>query len=322
MRYQFIQRQLQERVDKQRAGKQRAEGRNRRSPSLCAWCQALDVSRSGYYAFAKRESSEPPPGCRAQQSKRLTEAIREVHETSRKTYGSPRVHAELLSQGLHCSLNRVARLMKQHQISARTKRGHRITTDSQHSLPVADNHLNREFTAAKQDQKWVCDITYLFTEEGWLYLAPVLDLYSRRVVGWSLKPHLQSELVRDALDAAVGARRPEAGLICHSDRGSQYASQEYQLRLQAAGITCSMSRKGNCYDNAVMESFFASLKKELIHRCRFKTREEARTKVFEWIEVWYNRKRRHSAIGYMAPVVFEEQQQGIEQSNQPSRIAA
>jgi putative transposase len=195
-----------------------------------------------------------------------------------------------------------------------------VTTDSAHALPIAENLLGQNFGAQEPDTRWSGDITYIWTGEGWLYLAVVLDLFSRRVVGWGMQANLECTLVQGALEMALAARRPSAGLLCHSDRGSQYASGQYQATLASAGIVCSMSRKGNCYDNAPVESFFASLKRELVHRSSFATREAARTAVFRWIEIWYNRKRRHSALGYISPEAFERQQQ---QSNQqPMQRAA
>lgn len=336
MRYHFIQQQLQEQkpqeqkhLKKERGVKQAGidrpvgiDGPSEKRPgkartSLSTWCRVLEVSHSGYHAFTRRKVS-----LRQRETERLLVQIQAIHERSRQSYGSPRVHVDLLAQGYRCGVNRVARLMKQHHISAKVKRRHVVTTDSRHGLPVAANVLSQEFEAPEKDKRWVCDITYLWTEEGWLYLAPILDLFSRRVVGWSLKENMERALVIDALQAALRGRRPGPGLLCHSDRGSQYASLDYQQQLRAAGIVCSMSRKGNCYDNAVMESFFATLKKELIHRSHFKTREEARLKIFEWIEVWYNRERRHSAIGYLSPARFEAQQSGAKQPHQNSRIAA
>lgn len=313
------QKQIQQQITQQQMQQFRPGARepmpSRSMPSLSTWCRVLQVCRSGYHAYLRRTSSQ-----RSRDSVQLLEQIRQVHLSSRATYGSPRVHAELRCRGVRCSLNRVARLMRQHHISARVKKRHVVTTDSSHSLPVAENLLAQEFTAAQKDQRWVCDITYIWTEEGWLYLAAVLDLFSRRVVGFSVQKTLERELVIQALRAALLCRRPSAGLLCHSDRGSQYASQDYQHQLTQAGLICSMSRKGNCYDNAVMESFFASFKQELIHRCSFHTTEEARLAIFEWIEVFYNRQRRHSSLGYLSPAAFE--QLVSDQSMSTSRIAA
>jgi putative transposase len=234
--------------------------------------------------------------------------IKAVHTDSDQTYGSPRIHAQLRAQGQRCSPNRVARLMHQHGITACRKRRFTHTTDSQHELPVAPNGLNQQFEAQYTDQKWVADITYIWTQQGWLYLAVVLDLFSRRVVGWAMQPSLGRGLVLAALQMALLARRPEPGLLHHSDRGSQYASHDYQHLLEKEKISCSMSRRGNCWDNAPMESFFATLKQERVHRRQYQSRLEARQDLFQYIEVWYNRKRRHSALGYLPPEEFEKQQ--------------
>jgi transposase InsO family protein len=262
----------------------------------------LRVSRSGYSAWERR-----PQGHRSDQEREILISIREARQESRGTYGSPRIYRELRAKEVACSRNRVARLMRKYEITARPLRRYVATTDSNHPLPVAPNRLGQRFTAEEPDTHWSADITYLWTGEGWLYLAVVLDLYSRRVVGWSIRDTLESPLVLAALEGALARRSPGAGLICHSDRGSQYASGDYQALLTEVGAICSMSRKGNCYDNAPVESFFASLKRELTHRQTFATREEARGAVFEWIAVWYNRKRRHSTLGYLSPEQFEQQ---------------
>ena len=241
------------------------------------------------------------------------EQIRSAHRHSDGTYGSPRIWKELSEQGTTCGRNRVARLMRKHQITAQPVKRFVATTDSRHDLPVAANLLGQNFGAQQADTCWSGDITYIRTGEGWLYLAVVLDLCSRRVVGWAMHQNLNRSLALSALSMALLQRRPAAGLICHSDRGSQYASGDYQAALTAAGIICSMSRRGNCYDNAPVESFFASLKREMVHRYRFATREEARAAVFRWIEIWYNRKRRHSALGYISPDQFERQRQQPQQ---------
>ena len=272
-------------------------------------CQVLEVSKSGYYAWRERA-----PSNRAQQNERLAAQITEVHTDSRGTYGSPRVHAELHAQGFAVGRNRVARIMRENGILGRRKPRFRRTTDSNHTLPVAGNLLARQFTADEPDTAWVADITYIWTQQGWLYLAVIIDLFSRRVVGWSMADHMRAELVLDALSAALGGRLPsEAGLLFHSDRGSQYASYAYQEALDANGITCSMSRRGNCWDNAVAESFFSTLKTELVHNVIFLTRASARYAIAEWIEIFYNGKRRHSSLGYATPLEAErsyyEQQQ-------------
>jgi len=246
---------------------------------------------------------------RSRKERELLAHIQAAHQHSGATYGSPRIHQELLAAGIACGRKRVARVMRKHHIRASAPRRFRVTTDSKHSLPVAENLLGQAFAAAVANTRWSADITYLWTKEGWLYLAVVLDLHSRRVVGWSMRSTLERGLVLDALEMGLRTRRPEPGaLLCHSDRGSQYASADYQRRLHDAGIACSMSRKGNCYDNAPVESFFASLKRELVHRASFATRHEARSAVFAWIETWYNRKRRHSSLGYISPEQFERHQ--------------
>jgi len=264
-------------------------------------CPLLQVSRSGYYVWAKR-----PESPRAKRRQHLTGVIRQAHADSRLLYGSPRVHATVVAAGERCCLNTVARLMRENQLRARTKRKFKITTDSAHDLPVAENLLDRNFAAAAPNGKWVADITYVGTREGWLYLAAIEDLYSRRVVGWAMKERMTADLVITAMKMALTGRRPEPGLIHHSDRGSQYASHAFQDLLKAHGIVSSMSRKGDCYDNAVMESFFGTLKKELISLSDFQTRAEAQNAIFEYIEVYYNRQRKHSSLGYVSPVEYEQ----------------
>jgi transposase InsO family protein len=237
----------------------------------------------------------------------LAAEMRGIHgEPYKGCYGSPRMHEELVARGRRVCQNTVARVMKEHGLRSTTARKFRPTTDSKHSRPVAENVLNQEFTREQPNQVWVTDITYVATREGWLYLVCVLDLYSRKVVGWSMGSRMTSRLVLAALQMAVGRRCPQAGLLVHSDRGSQYASEAFQEALARQGIECSMSRQGNCYDNAVMESFFATLKKELIHQQAYATREAARQSLFAYIETFYNRERRHSALGYQSPCQFEE----------------
>jgi putative transposase len=266
-------------------------------------CEALEVARSGFYAWRNH-----PPSARSQENQQLSKQIEAIHEESRQTYGAPRIHAVLQSKGFQVGHNRVARLMAQQGICVRPKRKFKITTDSNHPYPIAENVLNRNFTAAEPDQAWVADITYIPTLQGWLYLAVIIDVFSRRVVGWSLADHMRTDLVLNALQSALGHRLPStAGLVFHSDRGSQYASHDYRNALQTAGITCSMSRKGNCWDNSVAESFFGTLKTELIHPRIFATRDLAKTMIVEWIEVFYNRQRLHSTLGYLAPAQFEHQ---------------
>lgn len=263
-------------------------------------CRMLRVSASAYYAWRSR-----PPSLRESHDAALLAEIRRVHERSRQTYGSPRIHAELRAQGNPCNHKRIERLMHQHAIRARQPRRFHRTTDSLAGLPAAPNRLNQEFHAGTPNQVWTADITYLDTVEGWLYLATVLDLFSRRVVGWAMAEHMETSLVREALQMALTQRHPAAGLLHHSDRGRQYASAEYQALLAAHGVECSMSRRGNCYDNAVHESFFGTLKSECADG-RFASRTAARQSVFEYIEVWYNRQRRHSALGYVSPHEFEQ----------------
>jgi transposase InsO family protein len=236
----------------------------------------------------------------------LAEKIQAIHQEVKGRYGSPRMHAELEARGESCSLNTVAKIMKSLGIQAISHRKFRVqTTDSKHEFPVAANALNQDFQSTKPNEIWLADITYIPTREGWLYLAVVEDLYSRRVVGWSMSTTLESRLVVDALHLAIARRYPGDGLLAHSDRGSQYASEHYQRLLAEHGIECSMSRAGNCYDNAPMESFFASLKKELVHHQDYATIESAKASVFDYIEVFYNRIRRHSSLGYVAPEEFE-----------------
>jgi len=233
--------------------------------------------------------------------------IREIHQASRGTYGSPRVHAELQCDGDRVGENRVARIMRNHSIQARTKRRFRRTTDSEHGLPVADNVLARQFQASRPNERWASDITYVWTIEGWLYLAVVIDLFSRRVVGWSMADHMRTELVENALEMALGNRLPKSDLLHHSDRGSQYASLSYQKLLEVNGLKSSMSRRGNCHDNAVVESFFGTLKTELVYRYAGMKHEEAKSAIHEYVEVFYNRRRRHSHCGNLSPVDFETQ---------------
>jgi putative transposase len=264
-------------------------------------CDTLEVSPAGYYAWQQR-----PTSAQEQRRDALVVEIRAIHAQFKRRYGSPRIHAELVARGHTCSLNMVAHLMQEYGIAAKTKRKFRHTTDSNHNLPVATNLLDRQFNPSGANEVWVADITYIPTREGWLYLAAVEDLYSRRVVGWAMAEHMESRLVVDALEMAVQRRLPDEGLLAHSDRGSQYASEHYRLLLAKHGIDCSMSRRGDCWDNAPMESFFASLKKELVHDADFATRAEARAALFEYIEVFYNGQRRHSSLGYVSPAEYEQ----------------
>lgn len=264
-------------------------------------CSCLGIARSGYYDWRDREPSD-----RTKQNESLSKEIATVFDDSRGNYGSPRVHAELVERGHKVNIKRIARLMAKMGLFGRRRPKFQKTTNSDHDRPTAPNVLARKFEAAEPDQAWVADITYVWTMQGWMYLAVIIDLFSRRVVGWSMAEHMRTELVLDALHAALGSRMPsEQGLVFHSDRGSQYAADAYRDALVSAGITCSMSRRGNCWDNAVAESFFSTLKTELVHKVIFTTREAAKTTIAEWIEVFYNGKRRHSSIGYLAPAEFE-----------------
>ena len=231
--------------------------------------------------------------------------IRAIHRSSRGTYGSPRVHAHMKAQGMSHSRKRIARLMRQGDIRAKQKRKFKATTDSSHGYPVAPNLLKRKFMAQGPNQKWVADITYIATGEGWLYLAAIMDLYSRRIVGWSMSGSISRQLALDALEMAAGRRHPGPGLLHHSDRGGQYASDEYQEKLDSYGMKCSMSRKANCWDNAAMESWFHTLKVELVNHRYYQSRRQAKADIFEYIEVFYNHRRSHSALGYRPPAEYE-----------------
>jgi transposase InsO family protein len=266
-------------------------------------CDVLEVSRSGYYAWRKR-----PASARAGRRAELVEQIRAAHADSRGTYGSPRIHAELDAAGVAVCENTVAKVMREAGVRSITAKKFRCrTTDSAHAHPIADNVLNRDFAADRPDRKWAADISYVETGQGWLYVAVVIDLCTRRIAGWAMADHLRAELCTDALSMALARRRPgpEVGLVHHSDRGCQYACGAYRELLAARGITCSMSRAGDCYDNAVAESFWGTLKRELVHQRHYATRDQATASIFEWIECWYNRKRRHSALGYKSPEEFE-----------------
>ncbi len=264
-------------------------------------CDTLGVSPAGFYAWQQR-----PPSAQQQRRDALLVEMRAIHSEVKQRYGSPRLHKELAARGVPCCVNTVAKLMHDNDIRAKSARKFGHTTDSNHPLPVANNVLDRQFDPQGPNQKWVTDITYVPTREGWLYLAVVEDLYSRMVVGWAMADTMTSRLVVDALQMAVQRRFPGEGLLAHSDRGSQYASEHYQRLLARHGITCSMSRRANCWDNAPMESFFASLKKELTHHEDYRTRAEARASIFEYIETFYNPKRRHSSLGYVSPAEYEQ----------------
>ncbi len=269
-------------------------------------CKTLGVSRAGYFAWRRR-----PESPRGGEDRALTSRIQVIHGTSRKTYGSPRVHRELRAQGTAISRKRVERLMHVAGIQVKPKARFVVTTDSDHGLPVAENLLQQDFSASAPNRRWVTDITYVATAEGWLYVAAIIDLFSRRVVGWAMQDRMDRSLVLAALGMAIGNRQPAHGLVHHSDRGSQYASEDYRNELTANGMIASMSRRACCYDNAAMESFWHTLKVELIHRRQFQTRTEATQAIFEYIEVFYNRTRIHSSIGYVSPVEFERQHSAV-----------
>lgn len=271
---------------------------------IAMMCELLEVSRQGYYEWIER-----PPCASAIRREQIVSAIRQAHVESHCRYGSPNIHQDLVEQGISCCVNTVARLMKDNGIASIVKRKFRVsTTDSDHDQPVFENVLDRDFVANGINQKWACDITYIHTDEGFLYLAGVVDLFSRKIVGWSMKDTLHSDLCVEALEMALAQRMPGEGLLHHSDQGSQYCSEQYQTQLKNFKITCSMSRVGNCWDNAVVESLWASLKRELIYQRKFKTKQEAQQAIFEWIVIWYNRKRRHSSLGYLSPEAFEAMQ--------------
>ena len=263
-------------------------------------CRALAVSAAGYYAWRIR-----PESTRSVSARTVLSAIRVIHRESRETYGSPSIWDALIKQGHRIGEHRVARLMRQDGIRAKTVKKWRATTQSHHRFPVATNTLNRQFTVASPNRVWAGDITYVWTAEGWLYLAVVLDLYSRTVIGWAMGTRLIGDLAERALIMALANRIPATGLLHHSDRGSQYAATSYQRLLGEYGIITSMSRTGNCWDNACVESFFGTLKRELVYHRHYATREDAKQDIFEYIEVFYNRKRRHSTLGYRSPAEYE-----------------
>jgi transposase InsO family protein len=269
--------------------------------SVSRMCRVFEVSRSGFYEWANR-----PDCARKQADRQLEGEIKQAFEDSRENYGTRRIQQTLRDQGRQVSRARIGRLMRQHGLRCKTRRRFRATTNSNHSLPVAPNHLDRQFQVAEPERAYVGDITYVATGEGWLYLAVFLDLFSRQVVGWAMSAWVTTDLVIDALQMARWRRRPGKGLLVHTDRGSQYASGRFQALLKDQGYVCSMSRKGNCWDNAPAESFFHTLKTELIHHRRFETREQAKQEIFEYIEVFYNRQRKHSTLGYRTPVEFEQ----------------
>lgn len=274
---------------------------HRQEFDITLMCRLLAVSRSGYYAWRKRQ-----PSAREMADAQLLAEIKKIFAASGQTYGSPRIHIELRAAGIRCSRKRVERLMRENGLKVVQKRKNRVvTTDSDHDFPVAPNLLDRDFTAENPNEKWVTDISYIRTDTGWLYLAVVMDLFSRAIVGWAMRPDLSQALVLSALRMAIANRQPPAGLLHHSDRGSQYCAHAYrQLQTEYKMVT-SMSRKGNCHDNAAMESFFATLKKELVDRRHYRNQAEARQDIFSYIEGFYNRRRRHSTLGYVSPIAFE-----------------
>ena len=270
---------------------------------IAVQCDVLEVARGGYDAWRKR-----PPSSQAPRRAELTDRIQEIHpRKDYDVYGAPRIHRELIAQGHACNRKTVAKCMKQAGIQAKTVKKFRVTTtDSNHSHPVAQHIVDRNFNPSEKNETWTADVTDIPTDEGWLYLAAVEDLYSRKIVGWSMSERIDSRLVVDALEMAIQRELPGEDLAAHSDRGVQYASEHYQALLRKRRVTCSMSRKGNCWDNAPMESFFATLKNELVHHERYQTRQEARQSLFEYIETFYNRVRRHSSLGCQSPLQFEQ----------------
>ena len=269
-------------------------------------CHALNVSRSGYYAWRSR-----PESSRARTDRELTGVIQRLHADSKGIYGSPKMRDELKSEGYHYGRHKVARLMRLSGLRGCPKKRFRVTTQRDPSHPVADNLLQQDFSATAINQRWSSDITYIATNQGWLYLAVVMDLYSRRIVGWSMSRRITRHLVIDAFRMAIGLRQPKGVLIHHSDRGSQYTSDDFRDELDKQGVRCSMSGRGNCYDNAVVESFFGLLKRERVNRTRYRTREEARADIFEYIECFYNRKRRHGYLGNISPAEYESRKSGL-----------
>jgi len=272
----------------------------RQDHPLSWWCDCLGVSRSGYHSWLTRQPSQ-----RDQENAVLVEKIEQAYRASRGTYGYPRIHAQLRAAGETCGKHRIARLMQRHGIVAKTHKRYRRSALSKHYEGFEANKLNRQFRASGPNQRWVSDITYLPTLQGEVYLAAILDLHSRAIVGWSMSHKADTKLVQDALSMALGRRGKVTGLLLHSDQGCQYRAGEYQSELHRAGIESSMSRKGNCLDNAVMESFFHTLKTELTHQATYRTRAEVKQAIFEYIEVFYNRQRRHSYLNYEAPLIFE-----------------
>jgi len=275
----------------------------RKAYPITLMCEVLEVSRSGYYAWRGRDKS-----ARQKEYERLIPIVQDAHKSSDGTYGARRMAEEIEATGTPCGRDKAATIMKLADVAAKQKKKFKVTTDSRHNLPVAPNLLDRQFAVAEPDQVYVSDITYLWTREGWLYLAVVIDLFSRQVVGWSMNHRMTRSLVMDALTMAIWRRKPDSGVIFHSDRGSQYCSTDFQGMLTKHGMISSMSRKGNCWDNAVAESFFGSLKTERVFFSNYRTRDDARKDVTDYIEMFYNSRRRHSYLGYVSPRDFEERQ--------------
>ena len=275
--------------------------RRRKQYPVDLMCLLLAVSRSGYYAWRSRPESQ-----RAQDARHLMQAIKRIHAASGGVYGSPRIWAELKEEGYRCGRHKVARLMRRAGLMGCPKRRFKVTTQRDPAHPVADNLLKQDFSASRPNQYWAADITYISTHQGWLYLAVIMDLYSRRIVGWSMDRWNSRHLAISALNMAIEQRQPDGVLLHHSDRGAQYTSEDFRDELDKHGIKCSMSARGNCYDNAVVESFFGLLKRERVNRTRYLTREEAMQDIFDYIECFYNRKRRHSYLGNISPVAYEK----------------
>lgn len=274
----------------------------RQQHSVVAMCRMLNVSESGYHAWRQR-----PASAREQENARLETEVKAAHQRTRETYGPERLQSDLADHGIQASIYRVKRLRKKLGLRCKQKHKFKATTDSKHTLPLAPNLLNRQFSVAAPDQAWVTDITYVATDEGWHYLAGVKDLFSGELVGYAMSERMTKDLVMKALFRAVSTRRPAKGLIHHSDRGSQYCAHDYQKLLRQFGMQASMSRKGDCWDNAPMESFWGSLKNELVHHRRFASREQARQEITEYIEIFYNRIRKQARLGYLSPAVFNQQ---------------
>lgn len=262
----------------------------------------FDVSRSGFYRWRNRK-----PSRRAQEEPRLVAEVKAAHKRNRETYGAERLQEDLADHGVSIGVHRIKRIKREHNIRCKQRRKYKATTNSKHDLPVTDNHLDQKFTADAPNKIWVTDITYVPTGEGWLYLAGHKDLFNGEIVGYAMGERMTKNLVSQSLFRAVAAKRPEPGLLHHSDRGSQYCSDEYRLLLEQFGMTSSMSRKGNCYDNAPMESFWGTLKNELIYQWRFETRQEAMREIREYIEIFYNRQRKQARLGFLSPAAFERQ---------------